>query len=87
MESNVVIAYFIGIIVLLIIGKIFIIPIKLLLKLLLNSALGGAIIFVINLIGTNLNFHVGLNFITALFIGLLGAPSCILIILVKLLVG
>ena len=44
-----------------VIGKIFIVPIKWILKLVCNSVLGGIIIWIINLIGANFGFHIGLN--------------------------
>lgn len=49
-------------------GKIFIVPIKKILKLALNSVLGGVIIYVINLVGSGFNFHIGLNFFTSILV-------------------
>ena len=60
--------------ILFVIGKIFIIPIKKVLKLIFNSILGGALIFLINLIGGGWGFHIGLNIGTSIFIGILGLP-------------
>ena len=68
-------------------GKIFIVPIKKVLKLILNSILGGIVIFLINLIGGNFGFHIGLNIFTSIIIGLLGLPGEVCIIIVKLLIG
>lgn len=68
-------------------GKIFIVPIKKVLKLVINSILGGCVIWVINLIGASFNFHIGLNFFTSILIGLLGLPGAVCMIIVKLLVG
>lgn len=59
-------------------------PIKNILKLILNSILGGIIIYLINLIGAMFNFHIGLNYITAIFTGILGVPGAILLIILKL---
>lgn len=70
-----------------IIGKIFIVPIKKILKLILNSILGGIIIYVINLIGANFGFHIGLNIVNSVIIGLLGLPGAVCLIIVKILVG
>ena len=53
----------------------------------LNSILGGAIIYMINLIGGTFGFHIGLNYITAIVVGILGVPGAILLILIKLLLG
>ena len=49
-------------------GRIFILPLKKILKLVLNSILGGISIFVINLIGSTFGFHIGLNFFTSILI-------------------
>ena len=51
-----------------IIGKIFIVPIKWILKLIFNSILGGILIYVINLIGGIWGFHIGLNIYTSLIV-------------------
>ena len=51
-----------------IIGKIFIVPIKWIIKLILNSILGGILIYVINLIGGIWGFHIGLNIYTSLVV-------------------
>ena len=40
-------------------------------------------IFVINTIGTSFGFHIGLNIINALIVGILGIPGAVLLILLK----
>ncbi|MBR3255956.1 MAG: pro-sigmaK processing inhibitor BofA family protein [Clostridia bacterium] len=67
MDSN-IITYLACICFLFIFGRIFIVPIKKVLKLVLNSVLGGLLIYIINLIGTNWGFHIGLNFFTSILI-------------------
>lgn len=59
-----------------IIGKLFIVPIKIIFKIILNSILGGCIIFLINFFTSSFGFHIGLNLITSIFVGLLGVPRC-----------
>lgn len=49
-------------------GRIFILPLKKILKLIFNSILGGACIYIINLIGATFDFHIGLNFFTSIII-------------------
>lgn len=49
-------------------GKIFIVPLKKILKLVINSVLGGVTIYIINLVGANFGFHIGLNFFTSILI-------------------
>ena len=68
-------------------GKLFIVPLKKILKLILNSILGGISIYIINLVGAHFGFHIGLNFFTSVIIGLLGLPGAICLIIVKLLIG
>ena len=72
------------IVVLWIIGKIFSVPLKALFKLIVNSVLGGLLIFIINLLGSAGGFHIGLNVVTAVLVGLLGIPGAILLIILKL---
>lgn len=51
-----------------VLGRIFIIPIKWILKLVCNSILGGIIIWIINFIGANFGFHIGINIYTSVLI-------------------
>ena len=86
MDNN-IITYLACICFIFIFGRIFIVPIKKILKLVLNSVLGGLIIFIINLIGANFGFHIGLNIFTSVVVGLLGLPGAVCFIIVKLLIG
>ena len=86
MDNN-IITYLACICFIFIFGRIFIVPIKKILKLVLNSVLGGLTIFIINLIGANFGFHIGLNIITSVVVGLLGLPGAVCLIIVKLLIG
>lgn len=84
LDFNSIIAFVACIFFLFIFGKIFIIPIKIVWKLVINSVLGGLVIFLINLIGSFWGFHIGLNFITSIFVGILGIPGAIIIIILKM---
>lgn len=68
----------------LIIGKVLLFPIKLVLKLVFNTIIGGVIIYIINLIGASFGFHIGLNIITSLIVGILGIPGAILLVIIKI---
>ena len=54
--------------ILFVIGRIFIVPIKWILKLAFNSIIGGCLIGIINLIGSAGGFHIGLNFHTSMLV-------------------
>lgn len=86
LEMNNIIVYFACIILIFIIGKLFIMPIKKILKLIFNSILGGIIIYLINIVGSTFNFHIGLNIYTALVTGFLGIPGVVLLVFLKLLI-
>ena len=68
-------------------ARILIMPIKWILKLIFNSILGGLTIWIINLIGANWGFCIGINIWTSIFVGALGVPGAISLILLKLIIG
>jgi len=86
-DFNSIIPYIACIFFLFIFGRIFIVPIKTILKLVINSLLGGVIIYIINLIGSIWGFHIGINLVTSIFVGILGIPGTIVIVIIKLLLG
>ncbi len=63
-------------------GRIFIIPIKLILKLVFNSILGGMLILAINFIGGMFGLHIAINFITCIVVGILGVPGAIILLII-----
>lgn len=87
MDTNTIIVYVACICFLFIFGRLFLVPIKSLLKLVINSLLGGVLIYLINLVGGMFSFHIGLNYITAIFAGILGIPGAILLVLLKIFLG
>lgn len=85
-DSN-ILTYLAGICFLFIFGRIFIVPIKKVLKLVINSVLGGISIFLINLVGANFGFHIGLNILTSILVGILGLPGVVCLVIIKLFLG
>ena len=55
-------------------------------KLILNSVLGGFLIYIINLIGGAWGLHIGLNIYTSILVGVLGVPGAIFLIILKIIV-
>lgn len=84
MDFNVIITFLTCIIFLFIFGKIFIWPLKNVIKLVFNSILGGLTIYIINMIGANFGFHIGLNLLTSVVVGFLGIPGAALLIILKI---
>ena len=67
-NTNTIIIFLACILGIALLGKFFIIPMKLILRLIINSILGGILIFIINLIGASFSFHIGLNIFTSIFV-------------------
>ena len=84
MDMNTIGIISICIILFLIFGRIFIWPLKKILKLVINSILGGLLIYIINIIGMNFGFHIGLNLVTSLLVGFLGVPGAALLVILKI---
>lgn len=75
MDSN-IITYLACICFIFIFGRIFIVPLKKIIKLVFNSLLGGITIYIINVIGANFGFHIGLNFFTSVVIRIVRITRC-----------
>lgn len=84
MDVKMIIIYGMCLIGIMIIGKIFIVPIKIIVKVLINSILGIALLYVINMIGVNWGLHIGINIVTALTVGILGIPGAVLLAVIKM---
>jgi len=64
--------------------QLFAAPLKLALKVLLNTLLGFAALYALNLAAPLTGFTLGLNLFNALSIGVLGIPGLVLLILLRL---
>lgn len=74
MELTNILIFLACIIFIILLGRIFVVPLKIIFKILGNSILGGIIIFVVNLFGNMFGFHIGLNVVTTIIVGILGIP-------------
>lgn len=75
---------FLAAFVLLGVVQLFSAPLRLALKVLLNTLLGFAALYALNLAGGVTGFTLGLNLFNALTIGILGVPGLALLVLLKL---
>lgn len=87
MDSKVILSFVACVAILLVFGRSFLGPIRKTLKLVGNSVLGALLIFIINLVGTSFDFHIGLNIVNSIIVGLLGIPGAILLIILKIFCG
>ena len=86
MYINFILFFIITIILFIFVDKKFLNPLKIILKLIGNSIIGGILIYIINIIGEGFDFHVGLNFMTSIFVGLLGMPGAAFLVIFKLII-
>lgn len=84
MEANSVTITIACVLGFIIIGWFFKISLSKIIKLILNSILGGILIYFINYFGASIGMHIGLNAITSVFVGIFGIPGVLLLLAVKL---
>ncbi|HHV16560.1 MAG TPA: pro-sigmaK processing inhibitor BofA [Gelria sp.] len=82
---NVIIAALFLLVILYIVAQVFIKPVKLLWKLLINSAIGLVLLLVFNYPASYFDFSLPINVISILVAGFLGIPGVILLICLQLL--
>ncbi len=78
-----ILAYAAGLVLMFVFCRIFIKPIKWLLKLLINGVLGGLILAAVNFVGGFAGITILINPLSALLAGLLGVPGVILVIILQ----
>lgn len=76
-----VLPYIVTVIILYIILKLVAVPFKVIVKLILNSVLGGLAILIINYFGASYGICIGLNIFTSVFVGITGLPGVLVLIL------
>ncbi|MEW8973824.1 MAG: pro-sigmaK processing inhibitor BofA family protein [Tissierellaceae bacterium] len=77
-------AYLIGLALLYIIGMILVIPIKILMRLIINGIIGGIILFLFNLLGNIIGISIVINPLNAIIVGVLGIPGVVLLLILQL---
>ena len=58
-------------------------PIKWVFKLLIHACMGYAFLFIFNFVGAWVDVSLGLNWVNAAIIGVLGVPGVVLLLLIK----
>jgi inhibitor of the pro-sigma K processing machinery len=83
LDYNVIIAYVFGIGLIYLVGRLMLMPIKFMVKLIYNGLIGGAMLWGVNFVGAYIGFGVAINPLTALVAGFLGVPGVILLVVIK----
>ena len=83
MEISSILAFVFGLFLLYIIGILLVIPIKMIIKLIVNRVLGGILLLIVNLIGGFIGISIAINPLTAIIAGILGIPGIILLLIIQ----
>lgn len=83
LDTHTAIIYLACILCVLIVGRIFYVPIRYIVKLLINSVLGGILLYILNIVGGAFGVHIGIHIGTAIIVGILGIPGAILLIVLQ----
>ncbi|HAA89731.1 MAG: Pro-sigmaK processing inhibitor [Thermoanaerobacterales bacterium 50_218] len=79
MVTGVVFGVLFCLFLLFLVGQVFWVPLKILLRLGYRVFLGGFLLFLLNLVTAYWNWGIGINFWSALTVGLLGFPGILLL--------
>lgn len=82
-QFDVILAYVAGLALLYVLGWLLLVPLKLVLKLIVNGLIGGLMLWGLNLLGGLLHFTIAVNPVNALLAGFLGVPGVILVVLLQ----
>lgn len=83
--ANIIMAGLFLLVIIFIIAQVIMKPIKLLWKLLLNSAIGLVLLMLVNYLGAYFDFNLPINIISVLIAGFLGIPGILLLVCFQLL--
>ena len=81
-EILIFLAYGIGIFTIFFFGRLILLPVRIMGKLVLNSIMGAGAIALINIVGNAFAISPPLNILNAFTVGLLGIPGAILLIII-----
>ncbi len=83
MDINIIIAFALGLLLIYMMGRVMLFPLKIVFKLLINAIIGGLVLWVINYFGSFFGVHIPLNPVTALTVGFLGIPGVVLLLVIQ----
>ncbi|MEW6725256.1 MAG: pro-sigmaK processing inhibitor BofA family protein [Bacillota bacterium] len=83
MDIAVLAAYIFGLLVIFLIGKALIMPMRMILTLTYNGIIGGILLWILNLAGQYVGINVAINPASALTVGFLGIPGLVLLVILQ----
>lgn len=83
LDIGIFLTYVGAILLIFIFGRIFVWPMKVVIKLALNSLIGGAAILLVNALGAQWDIFIPLNILNAFIVGVLGLPGAVLLLILQ----
>lgn len=84
MPFSTIAAYLVGLLLLYVFGRVLVVPIRILMKLLINGLIGGVVLLLFNLVGGIFNLSIAVSPLNAIIVGVLGIPGVILILIFQM---
>lgn len=78
-----ILAVFLAIGAIYIVGMLLVVPIKIIVKFIINGIIGAVILFFLNIFGGLIGITIAINPITALIAGFLGVPGVLLLLFLQ----
>ncbi|HHW14012.1 MAG TPA: pro-sigmaK processing inhibitor BofA [Firmicutes bacterium] len=83
MGLDTAVAFLVGLLLLVLVARVLFIPLRFIVRLLFNAAVGGVLLWVANLLGRYIGVFIPINPITALLAGFLGIPGVVLVVAIQ----
>ncbi|HHY78608.1 MAG TPA: pro-sigmaK processing inhibitor BofA [Clostridiales bacterium] len=78
-----ILAVFLAIGAIYVIGMLLVVPIRIVIKFIINGIIGAVILFFLNIFGSFIGITIAINPITALIAGFLGVPGVLLLLFLQ----
>ncbi len=82
-DLNIILAFIFGLMVLYLLARVLVYPMRVLVKVVGNSLVGAVLLIFFNLVGGLVGLSVGVNVVSALVVGFLGVPGLITLLIVQ----
>ncbi len=86
MNISIVFSYLLGLVILYLVARLLLVPLRVTARLLINGIIGGLLLAAFNLVGANFGLYLAINPITVLVAGMLGVPGVLLLAAVRYIV-
>lgn len=83
MDLNIILAFVFGLMVLYLLARILVYPMRVLTKAVGNSLVGAVLLIIFNLVGGFMGLSVSVNVVSALVVGFLGVPGLLTLLIIQ----